>query len=376
MGVPRPAPAAPARVTFIACRSDIRAHELLSQRRVAERLAALLDCEFVEMRAEPAAPTGPIGYAVPNETLDSLARAHALGIHREADLFGGVVPYPFVATKVITHPLVGTRAVAPSGWSPAFAESVRDVVLPGFCAFSARDAHTAGRRLLKQGDVRLKLATGIGGSGQSIARTESDLDAQIAAIDAAELARHGIVIERNLSEVKTYSVGLLRVGGLQASYFGTQRLTPNRLGKQVYGGSSLTVARGGLDRLSVVTEDVGVQRAIRQATVYHVAALECFSGMFASRCNYDVAEGVDAAGRHWSGVLEQSWRMGGASGAEVAALQALADDPSRQIVRASTTELHRADVAVPGSAIVLFDGVDDHLGPIVKYAEVHGDERT
>jgi hypothetical protein len=74
-------------------------------------------------------------------------------------------------------------------------------------------------------------------------------------------------------------------------------------------------------------------------------------------------------------VLEQSWRIGGASAAEVVALQVLADEPSRQIVRASTTELHAADVDVPQNAIVFFRGVDDHLGPIVKYAEVHDDGR-
>jgi hypothetical protein len=362
-------------VTFVACRSGIRPHELVSQRRVAERLAALLGCEFAEIAGDAGALTEPIGYAVPNETLDSIDRARALGIHGEADLFGGVVPFPFVATKVITHPLVAAQSAAPAGWAPAFAERVRDVVLPGFSAFSIDDARTAGRRLLQQGDVRLKLATGIGGSGQSVARDETELDAQLAALDRAEIARHGIVIERNLAEVRTHSVGLLRVGALQASYFGTQRLTRNRFGNAVYGGSTLTVARGGLDTLSALADAPDVQRAIAQAAVYHDAALACFAGMFASRCNYDVAQGLDAADSGCSGVLEQSWRLGGASAAEVVALQVLADQPSRRTVRASTTELHQADADVPEKAIVFFHGVDDHLGPIVKYAEVHDDER-
>ena len=93
--------------------------------------------------------------------------------------------------------------------------------------------------------------------------------------------------------------------------------------------------------------------------------------MFASRCNYDVAEGCDASGRQYIGVLEQSWRIGGASGAEVAALQALKDDPTLQTVCASTTEVHGPGVAVPEGAILYFSGVDDHLGPITKYAELH-----
>jgi hypothetical protein len=73
------------------------------------------------------------------------------------------------------------------------------------------------------------------------------------------------------------------------------------------------------------------------------------------------------------GVLEQSWRIGGASGAEVAALEALNDDPALQGVRASTTEVHGPDVPVPDGAILYFSGVDDHLGPITKYAELHRD---
>ena len=163
---------------------------------------------------------------------------------------------------------------------------------------------------------------------------------------------------------------------MRASYFGTQRSTRNRHGAEVYGGSSLTVARGGLEVLERLTTDRGVHRAIAQAAAYHDAALQSFAGMFASRCNYDIAEGHDQAGQAHSGVLEQSWRLGGASGAEIAALEAFRDDPSRTVVRTSTTELHRADVALPGGATLYYSGIDSHLGPIVKYAEVDPDDRA
>ncbi|MFP5405503.1 MAG: DUF3182 family protein, partial [Gammaproteobacteria bacterium] len=102
----------------------------------------------------------------------------------------------------------------------------------------------------------------------------------------------------------------------------------------------------------------------------HDAAFESFPGMFASRCNYDVAQGVDDSGRWCSGVLEQSWRMGGASGAELAALQAFADDPDLQSVRASTTELYGANAVVPRGASVCFAGTDDEAGLLTKYALV------
>jgi len=226
--------------------------------------------------------------------------------------------------------------------------------------------------LLQGGDVRVKLASGIGGAGQSVARDEADLEAQLAAIDPAEFPG-GIVLERNLLGVRTYSIGCVRVGSLLASYIGTQRTTRSRHGKEVYGGSSIKVVRGGFEALDRLELEDQARWAIRSARTYHEAALACFSGMFASRCNYDVAEGCDVSGRQCMGVLEQSWRIGGASGAEVAALEALNDDPALQGVRASTTEVHGPDVPVPDGAILYFSGVDDHLGPITKYAELHRD---
>ncbi len=232
-----------------------------------------------------------------------------------------------------------------------------------------RDARATARRLLQGGDVRLKLASGVGGSGQSVARSEAELDAQLAAIDPAEFGA-GIVVERNLVDVRTHSVGRLRVGSLLASYIGSQRTTRSRHGKEVYGGSSIEVARGDFGALDRLALQDGVRRAVAMARAYHGAALECFAGMFASRSNYDVAEGRDATGRDCTGVLEQSWRPGGASGAEVAALEALNDDPALQTVRASTTEVHGSNVPVPDGAALCFSGVDDHLGPITKYAQV------
>jgi hypothetical protein len=363
-----------ARVSFLACRADAREHELTAQRGVAERLAAVLGCRFAGAHDAATAAPADIGYAVPNDTLTSLEAARRWGIRSEDDLFGGVVPAPFVATKTITHPLVGATAAAPPGWRGEFAERVRDVVLPGLSAYSLDDARHAAQRLLRDGPVRLKLASGIGGAGQSVARDAAQLEERLAALDAGEIARHGIVLERNLLEPRTFSVGLLRAGGLQASYFGTQRTTRNRHGDEVYGGSTLSVVRGGFDALAQAAGgDAELGRAVAMARSYHEAAFACFSGMFASRCNYDIAQGRDAQGELLAGVLEQSWRIGGASGAEVAALQALQDDPRLDLVRASTVEVHAPGAIVPTGAVVYFRGVDEHVGPITKYAQLHRD---
>ena len=60
---------------------------------------------------------------------------------------------------------------------------------------------------------------------------------------------------------------------------------------------------------------------------------------FASRRNYDIARGIDAQGQWRCRVLEQSWRIGGASGPEVAALQAFRADPALRVIRAWCIDL-------------------------------------
>jgi hypothetical protein len=66
-------------------------------------------------------------YFVPDDTLLS-EEARSLRIDGPDDLYGGIVPYPFVKTKSITHPLVDNDSERPNGWSSAFAEQVRSVV--------------------------------------------------------------------------------------------------------------------------------------------------------------------------------------------------------------------------------------------------------
>jgi Protein of unknown function (DUF3182) len=127
----------------------------------------------------------------------------------------------------------------------------------------------------------------------------------VAALDPVAIERYGAVVERNLSDVRTYSVGMLRVGNQIASYVSSQSLTPSRSGVPVYGGSSINVVRGGLDALQRLTSEPSRCCSIQQARVYHSAALRCFDDIVLSLCNHDIAQGRDRCGRPYCGVLEQ-----------------------------------------------------------------------
>ena len=351
-------------VVTYSCRA-CRHHEGVTLHELARRLAVIKGYDFAEEFDRSRRYLGPL-YFVPNDTLIGLGPAQKLGIKSEQDLFGGVVPFAFAATKTITHPLPEADSRSPNGWSPEFANRVRDVVLPGYSAFATRDARFAGARLLELGRVRIKHSTGIGGLGQFVVEDGRTLDARLQSLGDDALGREGLVLEQDLREAVTHSVGQVYVDGIRASYCGMQRLTANHRGEHVYGGSDLIVARGDFDRLLTFVLAPEVEIAVAQARQYHDAALTSFRGMFASRCNYDVVQGVDDKGQWRSGVLEQSWRMGGASAAEVAALEAFRTDATLDVVRASTIEVY-AIGSVPPDAVVYFRGIDEHAGAMTKY---------
>jgi uncharacterized protein DUF3182 len=337
-------------------------HALLS---IARTLSELKGYEFAGCPERYAAGSGAHCYFVPDETLvaDDAAR---LGIRSSQDLFGGVVPYEFVKTKAITHTLADERAERPRGWSSRFAARVRDVVLPGFTAFTRRDARAAASRLLRDGPVRIKRPHAAGGRDQVVARSLDEVCEVVETLEAADIARAGLVLETNLVQPRTISVGQVEIDDLIVSYSGDQRLTTDNGRRVVYGGSDLTCIRGGWDALEKSALTPQRRRAVVQARRYDEATEE-YPGIVLSRRNYDVAQGVDARGRWISGVLEQGWRCGGASGAEVLALEAFRRNPELRALRVSAVERYGNGVRPPDGAIVHFAGVDPEAGPMMRY---------
>jgi hypothetical protein len=157
------------------------------------------------------------------------------------------------------------------------------------------------------------------------------------------------------------------VGQHRIAYFGMQQLTRSHQGVQVYGGSSLTCVRGDMDALRALLDDEAERRVLDCATRYDAQVSQAYPDFFASRRNYDVALGVDPSGMPRCGVLEQSWRVGGATPAEVLALEAMHLDDRLRRVRVSTHEVH-GDIDPPLGAQVSYRGDDPVAGAMTKYA--------
>ena len=261
----------------------------------------------------------------------------------EHDLFGGVVPHPFVATKAITHPLVEPDAAAPAGWMRDVRRAASAMRAAPASRRSPRDARRAGLRLLRArpgarqagaGDRRPRPARG--------ARRARRWTRVLAAMDAAEIADHGLVLEENLGDVahlqrrpgaRGRAVGqLLRHAAADDATTGATGL--RRLGPD---GRARRLRRAaGADAAPTRSAWRSSRRAPTTPRWSTASRASCLALQLRR------GAGPDAAGRWRSGVLEQSWRIGGASGAEIAALEAFAPtSPERARARLVRRGLRR-----------------------------------
>lgn len=357
-----------AAVVLLSTHKKLATHEVVVHQALAEKLAVLLGTEF-EGLYDSAIHTGPGLYYVPSDTLIGKQENSTLGIYSSDDLFGGLISQPFMATKAISHPLVPDATAKPSGWSRRFDEQTADAVLAGYTVFDEQDANRAGRLILANGPARIKPVLATAGRGQIVARDTAELEQAIAQQNMDEVKTWGLVVEEDLTDVVTLSVGQVSVAGITASYHGTQFLTRDNQGETVYGGSTLWIVRGDYQTLLKQQLAENVRRAIHQAMQYEQAAFDCFQDLTASRRNYDIAQGLNARGERCSGVLEQSWRIGGASAAEIEALVAFAADPHLQAICASTHEIY-GPTTLPAGINVLYEGNDPDVGFITKFTQV------
>ena len=349
-------------------RPEAPLHEVETNRALARWLAQILGLKYGGSY-DPELHNGRDLYLLPTQTLVGVAAARQLGVKGPEDLWGGYVDHDFICTKAISHGLRNKDAHAPQGWSPLFSERVRSVVLDGLSVFSMDDARPAAEHLLYSGPIRIKPIHACAGRGQEVIKSLDQFDAILARPEAKALFTEGVVLEQDLDQVITHSVGQSFIGDTVLSYCGDQYLTEDGQGEQVYGGSNLLVVRGHYDDLLELEIPDDVQLAIRQAQVFDRAADEAYPGFYASRRNYDIAQGVDSNGKPRSGVLEQSWRMGGASSAEVAALQSFVNDPGMRAIRVSSVETY-TDQPLPADAIEVYRGPAQNSDFLLKYVTV------
>ena len=218
--------------------------------------------------------------------------------HRgEHDLFGGVVPHPFVATKSISHPLVDAERRAPDGWSVAFAREVRAACWTDSPP-SASKMHARRVCASSQGPVRVKRALGIGGSGQvvvaigtrSSARSPISTQTSFAIRHRARTEPHG----RDDLQHRPGARGRSRGELLRHAAADREQPRRDRLRRIDSARCARRLRRAARDRASTA----GPARHCRTGTKSTTTRRSDASpASFASRRNYDVARGRRCRGR-------------------------------------------------------------------------------
>jgi len=333
---------------------------------IAPHVASIIRAEFVGLYHHQQYANHDDLFLIPDETLLT-SDAHSLGLNDQSRFFGGCVPYSFVKTKAISHQLISNDAHRPLGWSKAFGERVRNVVLQGLTVFDPSDARAGAKSLLSQGPIRVKPPLGDSGRGQTVVSTFKEMESYLDSYPLEALGSQGLVLEENLLNVSTINVGHIMLDGTALSYIGRQRTVKDNTGRLVFGGSALMFVSGGWEKLGKLPLSPVFLTAIAQAVTYEKMVEREYAGFFASRRNYDVAVGKNARGAIRSGVLEASWRFGALSSGEIAAAREFRNDPTLSGIHLVVRKRYGRNIDVPVGAELLCHVDDPDLGPIVRY---------
>lgn len=367
---------------------------------LSETIAEVKECNIANTPYNPKIHYRGELYFVPVYTMEQ-KRAERLNITSENNLYGGVVPVPYMAAKSVTHGLIDNPSFIPQGWVDDFPHATKDAVLPGHTVFSELDAFRAAKLLKDQGFTpRGKRPDATSGDDQKIITTSEDVTNILATIQTPNLQKYGYVIEANIipETVRTLSVGQIMIDGIYASYYGIQKSTKDIGGIEHYGGTEMYLLRGNFSDLLTRVQDKRIEtavgnlerdniiRAITQAQQFDTYAINKLK-IYGSRRNYDIVQGYTSDGKFRSGVTDQSWRIGGASGPEILGIQAFKNDPNLQALIGSsynkyikdsqfdqkdTRRYGELDRLTPPNATVHFIGIGgNYQGRLVAYTTLH-----
>jgi hypothetical protein len=312
---------------------------------VAERIAILLGGTMASIEE-----AGENPYYVPFAAVHApLAQIHE--ITGNGDVYGGIVRDLEHADKAILHELPSSEATHPNWYSPAFAKAVGEVVLPGFTSFTSEDTMQAFDTMQERGlAVRFKDPSATGGMGQFLVQSRSELaEAMVAYQD--RIPKVGAVLEANLQDHQTVTIGHVDINGQTYSWYGRPYDIEHN-GMTRFGGNKLTVTRGSVQGLEQYATDPRDQLAIRQAG--RVFDEYGSLGTIVTRATLDAVQGLDSNGQFISGITDPSLRPSASSAAEIRAIEAFAANPDANVVRTRLTYDYAKTIPTDGSHGELF----------------------
>jgi Protein of unknown function (DUF3182) len=257
--------------------------------------------------------------------------ARKVGISALGGAYGGIVKELQHADKAVLHQLPHASMQSPGWYSRRFATEVKDTVLPGFTTFSAEDTRVAFNRMQGEGySVRFKDPAGTGEKGQYLVKTRDELE-QVMLRHGDGFTEAGAILEANLNNAETITVGYVDIEGDQYSWYGSP-YDVEFSGTKRFGGNDITVVRGGLSALRDYCKDVRNKTAVEQSKVVF-DAYHAHLGSLIMRATFDAVQGIDNNGQFISGITDPSLRPSASSAAEIRAIEAFRDYPDAKAVK-------------------------------------------
>lgn len=298
---------------------------------VARCIADYLGLDFLERQVKD-----NIGvYVVPAVTLER-DRAEYLGIYSPEDFYGGSVGHVQQAGKSVLHRTMSSNI--PGFYSGDFVGKVDEFVLPGVTGFSREDLIAGYMKFMnKDCDMRLKLPGESDGNGQYVARSKIELMDLLCMHEDGCINEHGLVLEANVNEPRTLSVGYAQIGRDMFSFLVNQKEDKVNEGgheRSRYRGAQVRVVRGELGELQKLKKlDRREKEAIRTSLGFSRIYKEEM-GVVASRLSFDHISGFDSNGNEIGGITDITARLGGTCPAVMLAAGRFKGEPDLAVVDA------------------------------------------
>lgn len=281
-------------------------------------------------------------YTVPAVTLDP-SRAKSFVAKTVDDFYGTKVEYLGHVGKAILHPVFG-KAV-PSFYSSKFAQVVTDYTLPGYSVFTPEAAIEAYRQFPCR-ETRVKLTNESDGLGQFTVKSEMELTKILKDLDPKMIKTEGLVLEPNLRDATTISVGYIILGSLPYSFIAHQKNDIAEDGRNRYLGARVLICKGGLRGLNLLPSLNSEEReAVAKADGFNEAY--GYFNPVASRLSFDCLFGQTENGESLSGITDITARLGGTCPALVLAVNKLKIAPTGSVVLADVNLNYNPDGPKP-----------------------------
>ena len=289
-------------------------------------------------------------YFLPTPITQEQGEKH--GIQSADDFYGAMVDHLQHADKGQLHEIVPEADNVPAHYSAEFARAVREVVLPGYTAYSKEDAIKAYLKLKKElpdGDkIRLKDPSASDCDRQFVLESEAHLRAILDRIFHPFPFENGLVLEQNLNDVSTTTGGKVRVNGSTYQFIGNQVETsiPNPEGgtKTVYGGGDLLITNGFLPQEMLSSNQQ--ELTLRLGHTYDAYAN---LAPHVSRISFDMVSGLDSHGNEVQGITDPTMRVGGNDPSVIESMHHLNDTTRR--VKAQTRLVYASSNDYPNGRL-------------------------